>query len=90
MQMIPTRREPQEREERPWPAAQLIRNNFDGSKHSTRGQRRAYLVSAMEGGPVLSFAAGVDRLRARLDGLLLDENPDQQAQSRAWGERAVS
>jgi len=85
-----TSTEAQRRVERPWPAAQLTTSDINRAKHSTRDQRRAALLSAMSGAPVLSFSDGLSRLRGRLDALLLAENPDQIREARAWGERAVS
>lgn len=51
-------------------------------RNAPRDRRRAALV--------LSFPAHVARLRARLDAELLDENPDQTAGARAWGEGRAS
>lgn len=85
MQNRPTA--PQRREERPRQAARLKTRSNRGKTSTTRDERRAALVAAMIGGNVVSFADGLARLRARLDSALLDENPDQQAEARAWGDR---
>lgn len=54
---------------------------------SDRSARRAALLEAMEPGRVGSFAAHVARTRARLSEQLLEQNPDQEAEARLWGDR---